>query len=176
MLHFSADSTIHAAPSLFTPPGAITNEKIIYSAILICVYLPYYDASRMTGSGQGHWVASSKSTAEATLLAPVFYYGAPQGLSVRLPRFRCLHRRALPVFPHDKSPANAAGGSNIAPRLAKQPDTGRPIGTIWEWLAAAALGCVRCAPQTLHSSTSRDTIKNPGQMRRSFDARYGLSA
>lgn len=137
-LHFSSDNTIRAAPSLFTPPSATINQEIIYGAILICVYLPYYDASSMTGSGQGHWVASSKSTAEATLLAPVFYHGTPQGLSVRLPRFRCVHPRVLPVFPHDKSPANAAGGSNISPRLAKEPDTGRPIGTIWEWLAAAA--------------------------------------
>lgn len=57
---------------LFFPSSATINQEIIYGAILIRVYPPYYDASSMTGSGQRHWVASSESTAEATLLCLFF--------------------------------------------------------------------------------------------------------
>lgn len=175
-LHFSADNAVCAAPPLFTPPSVTINQEIIYGAILIWVYLPYYDASSMTGSGQGHWVASSKSTAEATLLVPVFYHGTPQGLSVRLPCFRCVHPSECsqsflttslqPTLPEDQTSPHASLKSQTLVGLSE------PSGSGWLQL----LGCVRWAAQPPPSiqSTSRDTIKNPSQMRRSLHARYGL--
>lgn len=96
----------------------------------------------MTGSGQGHWVASSKSTAEATLLAPVFYHGAPQGLSVRLPRFRCVRPRALPslllttslqpTLPEDQTSPHASLNSQTLVGLSE------PSGSGWLQLLSGA--------------------------------------
>lgn len=129
---------------LFFPSSATINQEIIYGAILIRVYPPitmpvaWLDLVRDTG-----WLPASPQL--KPLCCACFLPRRTTSPSVRLLRFRCVHPGALPVFPHDNSPANAAGGSNITPRLAKQPDTW-PIGTIWEWLAAAAGACQHQPP------------------------------
>lgn len=162
MLHFSSDSTTHAAPWLFTAPGAATNQNSIYAALYLYVFtspitmaVAWPALVRDTG-----WLPASPQL-KPLYLRLLFYHGAPQGLSVRLPRFRCAHPG---FFPHDKSPAKRRRRIKQSPHASLNSQTLVGLSeTIWEWLAAAAAVWVRalCTSNPSIHSTSRDTIKNP---------------